>query len=192
MYLRQIETISKNKFSTKKRKYFFWLFLFVLVIIFSFFYVEWISNPKDVVKKEDIQVMTPPVQEQEPIVIKEPKEKFIPHNFSMETLKNKGCVKGITVAGETKYAPIIVEAPTIQKVVVKLEKYPVLEYMKELKIRVFDSLDDSILVPAITEWVKEEMLKDRSAIPEKIKLDIYKKVPVEEAAKVVAEIMKNE
>jgi len=86
-----IENNSKNNFPSKTKKA-LWLILFFLVFLFTFFYAQWLSDPKKIVKKEDLVVFDLPQEEPVPIEIKEPKEKFIPHNFSIETLKTKGCV----------------------------------------------------------------------------------------------------
>jgi len=91
MELDQIKENSIQHIKKKKRSYSL-LILLLLVAFFSFFYMQWISDPNEVVKKEDITIIEPIVSNPEPIVIQEPKEKFIPKNFTMETLKKKGCV----------------------------------------------------------------------------------------------------
>jgi len=89
----ELHQIGPNSIEHLKRqkKIYFWAFFILLVILFSFFYVHWISDSKKVVKKEDV-VAIKPVKENVVIEIKEPKEKFVPHNFTMEMLKTKGCV----------------------------------------------------------------------------------------------------
>lgn len=90
MYIYKLGDNPIKKFSRRKR-IIFWLILVLIVLLFSFFYVRWISDPKKVVKKEDV-VFVEPEKETVAIEIKEPKEKFIPKNFTMDTLKKKGCV----------------------------------------------------------------------------------------------------
>jgi len=91
MYLNQIPSNSEKK-NFSKKKYLSWFIVILPIIAFSFFYANWISDPKMVVKKEHIEIIEKPIEEPAPIIIREAKEKFIPQNFTMETIKKKGCV----------------------------------------------------------------------------------------------------
>jgi len=82
---------NKKDQSKIKRIFLFSFFVALAVVPFSFFYAKKISNPNEVVKIEDIEFTENP-KEEEIIEIIEPKEKFIPQNFTMETIKKKGCV----------------------------------------------------------------------------------------------------
>lgn len=91
MHLSQFRERSVSHIKKRKKSY-LWLLLILVVILFLFFYTRWTSDPNEVVQKEDIIIVELPAAEPEPIVIQEPVKKFIPKNFTMETLKKKGCV----------------------------------------------------------------------------------------------------